>query len=282
MPAASAAGIYSKSLEKRRLQDEPTRQDCLSKIIFCQTQCKRYFSLYLQDMDTRTKETLIGWAEEYNDPKYFQEDPIIFPTLFARKYEVGEASLADVEIAALLSAHLAWGRRAMIVRNCGRMFDEMCWKPYDYVMNGKYRDEDASLHRTIKWSEFAGICSRLKSIYNTQMSLEGMTDNEIRVNIFGQKEDRKAPNKKISMMRRWMVRDDGKVDLGLWKSSDKRELILPLDVHVYDQATALGLTGRRQKDIVTAREITDAFREIWPEDPCKGDFALFGYGVTHQ
>ena len=63
---------------------------------------------------------------------------------------------------------------------------------------------------------------------------------------------------------------------------NKKELILPLDVHVYDQATALGLTSRRQKDIVTAREITDSFKEIWPDDPCKGDFALFGYGVTHQ
>jgi uncharacterized protein (TIGR02757 family) len=84
------------------------------------------------------------------------------------------------------------------------------------------------------------------------------------------------------MMRRWLVRDDGKVDLGVWKNSDKKALILPLDVHVYDQATALGLTARKQKDIVTAREITDAFKEIWPDDPCQGDFALFGYGVTHK
>ena len=233
-------------------------------------------------MDIRTKETLIEWAEEYNDPKYFQEDPIIFPTQFARKYEVGEASVADVEIAALLSAHLAWGRRSMIVRDCGRMFDEMGWKPYDYVMNGQYRNENVSLHRTIKWSEFAAICTRLKGIYEKSGSIECLTDAQIRTNIFGQKEDRRAPNKKISMMRRWLVRDDGKVDLGVWKCSDKKELILPLDVHVYDQATALGLTGRRQKDIITAREITDAFREIWPDDPCKGDFALFGYGVTHK
>ena len=233
-------------------------------------------------MDTGLKETLIGWAEEYNDPKYFQEDPIIFPTRLARKYEAGEASLADVEIAALLAGHLAWGRRAMIVRDCNRMLDEMCWKPYDYVRNGEYRDENASMHRTIKWHDFAAICRRLKDIYTATDSIEGMSDMEIRCRIFGQKEDRKAPNKKISMMRRWLVRDDGKVDLGVWKASDKKNLILPLDVHVYDQATALGLTGRRQKDIVTAREITDAFKEIWPEDPCKGDFALFGYGVTHK
>lgn len=232
-------------------------------------------------MEKSLIETLIGWAEEYNHPKYFQEDPIIFPTEFARRHKTGDAVLADVEIAALLSAHLAWGRRAMIVRDCGRMFDEMQWRPYDYVMSGDYRDEDASLHRTIKWSEFAGICRRLRALYSERNSLEGLSDADFRSRIFGQKEDRKAPNKKISMMRRWLVRDDGKVDLGVWKESDKSGLILPLDVHVYAQASALGLTSRRQKDIVTAREITDVFREIWPDDPCKGDFALFGFGVTH-
>lgn len=232
-------------------------------------------------MEQSVKETLIGWAQEYNDPKYFTEDPIIFPKHFAGKYDAGEASLQDIEIAALLASHLAWGRRAMIVRDCGRMLDEMCWRPYDYVMNGEYRNENVSLHRTIKWSEFAVICERLKGIYSMRDSLEGMTDMEIRCQIFGQKEDKKAPNKKINMMRRWMVRDDGKVDLGVWRNSDKKELILPLDVHVYTQASSLGLTSRKQKDIVTAREITDAFKEIWPDDPCLGDYSLFGYGVSH-
>ena len=233
-------------------------------------------------MTNEIRETLIGWAHEYNDPKYFQEDPIAFPREFASRLSAGDASLTDVEIAALLSAHLAWGRRAMIVRDCGRMFDEMDWRPYDYVMCGDYRDENASLHRTIKWSEFAAICGRLRELYSRRKSLEGLTDDEFRIKVYGQKADPKAPNKKISMMRRWMVRDDGKVDLGLWKASDKRDLILPLDVHVYAQAVDLGLTSRRQKDIVTAREITDAFLEIFPDDPCLGDFALFGYGVTNK
>jgi hypothetical protein len=233
-------------------------------------------------MEQSLKETLIGWAQEYNDPKYFTEDPIIFPKHFAGKYDAGQASLADIEISALLASHLAWGRRAMIVRDCGRMLDEMCWRPYDYVMNGEYRNENASLHRTIKWSEFAVICERLRSIYSQRGSLEGLSDMEIRCSVFGQKEDRKAPNKKINMMRRWMVRDDGKVDLGVWKNSDKKELMIPLDVHVYTQASALGLTSRKQKDIVTAQEITDAFKEIWPDDPCLGDYALFGYGVTRK
>ena len=233
-------------------------------------------------MTERIKDTLIGWAHKYNDPIYFQEDPIAFPRKFAQKFHCGEASLADIEISALLSCHLAWGRRSMIVRDCKRMFDEMCWRPYDYIINGEYRNEDQSLHRTIKWSDFAAICQRLKALYRTKDSLEGMSDADIRSLVYGQKEDPKAANKKINMMRRWLVRDDGKVDLGVWKNSDKKDLILPLDVHVYNQAVTLGLTARKQKDIITAHEITDAFKEIFPDDPCLGDFALFGYGVTSK
>lgn len=236
-------------------------------------------------MDERTKEQLIGWAEKYNDEKYFLEDPIAFPRRFAKDFRMGLCSRMDVEISAIIAAHLAWGRRAMIVRDCTRAFDEMGWRPYDYVMAGVYRNDDTSLHRTVKWSEFAMICTRLHDIFHQmerqdRHSLESFTDEDFRVKVFGQKPDRRAPNKKINMMRRWMVRDDGKVDLGMWENTDKKSLVIPLDVHVYDEAVALGLTARRQKDIATAQEITDAFREIFPDDPCLGDFALFGYGVS--
>lgn len=222
------------------------------------------------------------WADTYNDPQYFQEDPIAFPTRFAELSARGERCLKDVEVAAVFAAHFAWGRRSMIVRDCGRLFDEMDWRPYDYVMRGVWRDEAVSVHRTIKWSEVAAICGRLNGFYEGHESLEALTVNEMRIRIFGQKEDAKAPNKKINMMRRWMVRDDGKVDLGVWKLTSPESLLIPLDVHVYEQATELGLTERKPKDIKTVMEITDAFREIFPGDPCKGDFALFGYGVTHQ
>lgn len=233
-------------------------------------------------MDNSIKEQLIGWAETYNDPQYFQEDPIAFPKRMAEEYRAGRCRLADVEIAAVIAAHLAWGRRAMIVRDCQRALDEMCWRPYDYVMSGDYRDEDASLHRTVKWSEFARICRNLRDVYSGMDSIEGLSNSEIRCRIYGRKEDPKAPDKKINMMRRWMVRDDGKVDLGVWKNSSPAGLLIPLDVHVYNTATALGLTSRKPKDILTVREITESFLDIFPGDPCKGDFALFGYGVTHK
>lgn len=241
-------------------------------------------------MDGSTKRLLIEWAETYDDPKYFQEDPIAFPTRFAKAMQAGKAvieggppcTLQDVEIAAVFAAHFAWGRRCMIVRDCGRLFDEMGWRPYDYVMRGGYRDDAVSVHRTVKWSEVAAICRRLKAFYSAHDSLEALSTDEVRTQVFGQKEDRKAPNKKINMMRRWMVRRGGRVDLGLWRHTDSATLLIPLDVHVHEEACALGLTSRRQKDITTVMEITDAFRGIFPGDPCKGDFSLFGYGVTHH
>lgn len=229
-------------------------------------------------MTEQTRDKLVEWAGKYNDPFYFSEDPVAFPRHFAER----GSSLQDIEVAAIFAAHFAWGRRSMIVRDCGRLFDEMDWRPYDYVMAGQWRSDDSSVHRTVKWSETAAICGRLREWYLKNDSLEGMTAAGMRSAIFGQKEDKSAPNKKINMLRRWMVRRDGKVDLGLWKASDPADLLIPLDVHVYEEAAALGLTTRRAKDLATALEITGAFREIWPEDPCLGDFALFGYGINRN
>ena len=242
-------------------------------------------------MDQAVADKLLLWAERYNNPKYFEEDPIAFPRRFHSMmttiqpvlgFEGGEwrPCLQDVEIAAVFAAHFAWGRRAMIVRDCSRLFDEMLWRPYDYVMAGDWRSDSSSIHRTVKWSEVARICKRLKDFYSSSDTLESLSADEMRTKIYGQKADPKAANKKIWMLRRWMIRNDGRVDLGLWKNSSPADLVIPLDVHVYRQATELGLTKRRSKDIVTARDITESFRELFPGDPAKGDFALFGYGVN--
>ncbi|MBE6225196.1 MAG: DUF2400 domain-containing protein [Bacteroidales bacterium] len=242
-----------------------------------------------------TKQVIRSLAEQYNKEEYFGGDPVIFPKHFAR-IMLGETgigglggnkelsgrkyTLQDVEIAAVIAAHLAWGRRDMIVRDCKRAFDEMGWEPYRYVMAGSYRNEDSSLHRTIKWSEFAAICGRLKEFYSTSSSLEPLTPDEIRVRVYGQKSDPKAANKKIHMMRRWMVRNDGIVDLGLWKNTSPATLVIPLDVHVHRSSRNLGITSRNSADITTAMEITRFLSEIFPGDPCMGDFALFAYAAS--
>jgi len=228
------------------------------------------------------EELLKKYADIYNDLRYFKEDPIAFPRRFDAMRKRGEADRRDVEISALIAAHLAWGRRSMIVRDCTRVFDEMGWKPYDYVMKGEYRNEPLSLHRTIKWQDFAAICGRLRTFYDGNATIESLSPDAVRTEIYGQKSDLKAANKKINMMRRWLVRSDGKVDIGIWKDTSPRVLIIPLDTHVHTQALNMGLTKRRQADFRTADEITDFFRHIFPDDPCMGDFALFGYGIANN
>jgi len=219
-------------------------------------------------------------SEEYNSSQYFSKDPIIFPKYFAEKLFSGEASIQDVEIAGILSAHLAWGRREMIVRDCNRMFDEMDWRPFDYIKRGKYKDDDKSLHRTIKWCEFAKVCRNLNKFYANNTSLETLGAEEIRNTIFEQPHNPKAANKKIHMFRRWMIRNDSIVDLGVWTRLKPADLVIPLDVHVHRTALELGITTRKSADIITAMEITDFLKQIFPDDPCKGDFALFAYSAA--
>lgn len=224
--------------------------------------------------------TLQELADKYNDLEYFRNDPVIFPRHFKELYIQGKASLQDIEIAALLCAHLAWGRREMIVRDCKRLLDEMGWQPFNYIMDADYRCDNQSLHRTIKWSEIALIMANLKEYYNKESTLEILTVDEIRVRIFGRKSDPKAANKKIHMFRRWLVRDDNIVDLGIWKNTDPANLIIPLDVHVHRTALDLGITKRRSADYTTALEITNYLKMVFPGDPCKGDFALFAKAAS--
>jgi hypothetical protein len=223
---------------------------------------------------------LIRLSEEYNSPSFFSTDPVIFPKYFFGQYLKGEATLQDIEIAGILAAHLAWGRREMIVRDCRRMFDEMNWQPFSYISGGMYKNDPVSLHRTIKWSEFAMICNNLRTFYSSHDTLEGSDTEYIRTAIFGRKPDQNAANKKIHMFFRWMVRDDGIVDLGVWKNTSPSSLIIPLDVHVHRSALELGITQRKSADITTAIEITDYLKTLFPNDPCLGDFALFAFAAS--
>lgn len=231
-------------------------------------------------MEQKLKETLREWADRYEDRRYFEQDPIVFPQRFL---ESGH-TLSDVEIAGIIAAHLAWGRRTMIVRDCTRAFDEMQWQPYKYVMSKgweRHMDNTASLHRTVRWSEFAEICRNMHDYYSQGgKSLECLDADGIRTVIYGRAHDPNAANKKIHMLRRWFVRRNSPVDMGIWKGTSPESLMLPLDVHSHRQALELGLTSRKSKDFKCVTEITTALREVFPGDPCRGDFALFGYGVS--
>ena len=89
--------------------------------------------------------------------------------------------------------------------------------------------------------------------------------------------------KRICMFLRWMVRADSPVDLGLWADRiDRRTLVMPLDTHVVHQAMRLGLLSSASASMAAARRLTAALAEVFPGDPLRGDFALFGYGVNHK
>ncbi len=93
--------------------------------------------------------------------------------------------------------------------------------------------------------------------------------------------DAKSACKRVCMFLRWMVRSNSPVDIGLWSDfMDKSTLVMPLDTHVVQEALRLGLLSSSCASMCVAKRLTAALAEAFPGDPCRGDFALFGYGVS--
>lgn len=89
--------------------------------------------------------------------------------------------------------------------------------------------------------------------------------------------------KRICMFLRWMVRTDSEVDLGIWADIINRStLIIPMDTHVVQEANRLGLTNTKSTSMSAALKLTRQLSIIFPDDPTKGDFSLFGLGITNS
>ena len=84
--------------------------------------------------------------------------------------------------------------------------------------------------------------------------------------------------KRLNLFMRWMVRQDD-VDPGGWARIPASKLIVPLDVHMHRISLGFGWTNRKQADLRTAVEVTQAFRKVAPEDPVRYDFALTRLGI---
>lgn len=86
--------------------------------------------------------------------------------------------------------------------------------------------------------------------------------------------------KRVCMFLRWMVRTDSPVDLGLWADIiDRKTLIIPMDTHVVQEAMRLGLLKSKSTSMTNAIRLSQKLAETFPDDPIRGDFALFGLGV---
>ena len=245
------------------------------------------------------RDLLDSEATRINREEFIGNDPVQFPRRFSR--------LEDIETVSFLSAIIAWGRRPMICRNAERMLDLMEHEPYKYVMDEGYEDLDAdmNLHRTFFARHFRYFLRGLRRIFREYGSVDAFgaavhagesetpswklveeMEKIMRDENNGENCSQCLPVnldttalKRINMALRWLVRDDGIVDMGVWKSIPKSKLFIPLDVHAGNTARNLGLLCRRANDRKSVEALTATLRTLRPEDPVFYDYALFGIGV---
>ena len=198
----------------------------------------------------------------------------------------------DVEISGLLTAVLSFGNRKQILKKADELDAMMNHAPLDYVLSGRWSDDfraddERSFYRMVSYASFRHYFELLQPVYAAGHDLEWALNSfgdgipmQRLCRFLGVTE--KSPQKKLNMFLRWMVRSDSPVDLGLWADIiSRRSLIIPLDTHVCRIAYQLGFIDSPSYSLSAARQITEALRQVFPDDPCLGDFALFGYGVNH-
>lgn len=248
--------------------------------------------------ENEIREMLDREGARINSPEFIDNDPVQFP----RRYEAQQ----DIELAALLSATIAWGNRKMICANCAKMLGMMDGRPYHFVMDEAYEElPDGNIHRTFFVDNLRHYLRGFRLIFKRHGSLEGLARhlgiathempawklvegmNEIiREANGGESDSRCLPQnlkatalKRVNMALRWLVRDDGIVDIGIWKAVKPSQLFIPLDVHVGNTSRDLGLLTRRQDDRRAVEELTATLRRFRPADPTFYDYALFGLGI---
>lgn len=249
------------------------------------------------------KDTLDEAAGRINVKDFIADDPVQFPHRFRRQ--------DDIEIVSVLISHISWGRRSMILRDSERMLALMGDSPADFVRDGDFShiDPSGNIHRTFFGSDLIYFLKGLNRIYSRFQTLESFAA-EKRINERDlpawtlaaelnremelangncPKSIRCLPGnldstalKRLNMALRWLVRDDGIVDLGIWKVLKPNQLYIPLDVHVGNVSRSLGLIDRKGNDRKTVVELTSRLAEFDPADPVRYDFALFGLGVSGE
>jgi len=248
------------------------------------------------------KEFLDEKFDQYHKEEFIESDPIQIPRSFQKK--------EDIEIAAFMSATIAWGQRKSIIKNAKSLVERMDYSPHDFILNAK--DSDLEIFRDFKHRTFNGddcifFIKSLQNIYTNHTGLENVFAEGIAKGngMYGglahfrdvffsiehlHRTEKHVSNvlknsaaKRLNMFLRWMIRsNDRNVDFGLWKNISASELYLPLDVHTARVGRRLELLSRKQNDWKAVAEITENLRSMDPKDPVKYDFALFGLGVFEK
>ncbi len=245
------------------------------------------------------KELLDHKYFQYNNSEFIESDPIQIPHSFSTKQ--------DIEIAAFLSATIAWGQRKTIIKNAFYLLKLMDNKPYDFICNATESDLEIFSnfkHRTFNGDDCKFFIRSLQNIYKNHGGLENVFTSAYQQNesiesalvhfrnVFLEPNhlyrsekhianiQKNSAAKRLNMFLMWMVRNDNRgVHFGLWKNISTKDIFLPLDVHTSNIGRKLGLLNRKQNDWKAVFEITSALKKLDPDDPIKYDFALFGLGI---
>lgn len=244
------------------------------------------------------KDLLDTKVEQYNHPRFIESDPIQIPHQFRLK--------EDVEIAAFLTATIAWGNRKSIINNAKQMMELMDNSPFEFVMHHKDSELERMtnfVHRTFNGDDLIQFINSLRHIYQNHGGLESIfskhcetnstqtaihhlknaffeIDHSPRTQKHVSDPIKNSAAKRINMFLRWMVRTDvNGVDFGIWDRLSPAQLSCPLDVHSGNVARKLGLLNRKLNDAKAVAELDASLRNLDKEDPVKYDFALFGLGA---
>lgn len=254
-------------------------------------------------MKSTMHSTLRTLADKYENPGFCDDDP----SQFLRRYEkVPGAQVADTEAASFIAAMLAFGSRTQFIPKINFILDiadktsgtisqwlvsGSCKKDFPTGAKKFYRfysydDMHTFFGELAKILEEAGsLGSWCKAKYEEEDAATATAAlDQLLSAAFPQSrivpKGRTSANKRLHMFLRWMVRQNSPVDLGLWSWYPQSRLLLPLDVHVMQEAIKLGLlppdaTPSRK----TAVTLTARMQEFFPGDPSRADYALFGLGV---
>ncbi len=237
-------------------------------------------------------------------------DPVALP----RRY----SDPADVEVVALLSASVAYGRADLFKPRLERLLESMGPSPAAFVRSLDVARARALLsgfvYRFNVGADLAVLLLGTGSVMRTHGGLEAVFVEQLEnagtlhgaLSGFTHAIREAAPMpeirralgpvrgldhllpsplgpgaaKRLNLFLRWMVRGPDGVDFGLWKRVPTSLLLIPLDTHIGRIARRLGLTTRKDLSWKTAEEITASLRRLDPVDPVRFDFALCHYGMS--
>lgn len=243
----------------------------------------------------RLKAFLDGLYFVYNRRELIRPDPL----LFLYRYD----NPLDREIAGLIAASLAYGRVNQILNSISRVLHPLGPTPHHFLVSSSNAIPhllQGFKHRFTTAEEMESLLIHISQALKEHGSLEQLLrhcllnhDRNL-LNALDSFSDALTPErsgfpllpaprdgsacKRLFLFLKWMVRRDD-VDPGGWTIIAPSDLIMPTDTHIHAIALKLGLTVRRQANLLTALDITKVFREIVPDDPTRYDFVLSRFGI---